>query len=96
MAGIAPHIGCLLVAVALTSTVFRIGGVHVAPMLAYLAIAVMALDAVGGDITAPVPQIWADRAGIIALCWAGVMILILMGRGLARIMADRRSLDIAR
>jgi hypothetical protein len=56
----------------------------------------MALDAIGGKITAPVLQYWADRVGITVFAWAGIMIVVLMARGLTRIMADRRAATVSR
>ncbi|HSI18617.1 MAG TPA: hypothetical protein VK980_12655 [Sphingomonas sp.] len=96
MAEIAPYIAGLLVAIALTLTVFEIGEIRVSRTLTYVAMATMALDAIGGHVTAPVSQYWADWFGIIALSWAGIMLVALMARGLTRVVADRRSLDVRR
>jgi hypothetical protein len=96
MVEITPDIVCLLVAIGVTLTVFKIGQIRDSRTMSYVAMAILALKAIGGKIIAPVSQYWADWFGIVGLSWAGIMIVALMARGLTRTMADRRSREARR
>jgi hypothetical protein len=96
MAEIGPYVACALIAVALTLAVFKIGSIRDSRLMTYAATVIMALNAIGGKITAPAPQYWADRVGIAVFAWLGIMTVVLMARGMTRIMADRRSAAVRR